>query len=244
MYYCMLYVFVPGLLHVHGGKQPRAGRSHSPTAPQHVIPSSEAKTAPTTTTSSPFPQPSRIEKQSHDNQVDSWEDIDDTVPSQPPPGPAPSSSSRSLTPSQSTTDTDSKTDSRSNASSRQSSPKSQEPTPSTKEAPSSSASASSTPDLAKTERKQPSPSLSDRGSSSASRGEGGVTKGNKHCQALPPKDENTKENINIVFIGHVGMFKTLVPSCIPYTHSFDGHFLSIHTMYMYIHIHVYTCMCV
>ena len=37
------------------------------------------------------------------------------------------------------------------------------------------------------------------------RGEGSAgAKGNKHAQTAPPKDEHEKENINIVFIGHVG----------------------------------------
>lgn len=211
--YLVLSLFELDFLGVHGGNLPKGGHSHSPTGPQHGgIPcsSAEAKTLPTSTTSAPPPQVSRIEKQSHDSQVDSWEDIDDTAPSQAPPTVS-CPSSRSLTPSQNTTETDSKTDSRlSNASSsRQSSAKSQEPTLTTKEALSSSASASSTPDIAKIERKQPSPNLSDKGPSSASRSEGGTSKGSKHYQAPPPKDENTKENINIVFIGHVGMFLAL-----------------------------------
>ena len=100
-------------------------------------------------------------------------------------------------------ETELKTDSRSASSSGRSTPKSQELTL-VKEAHSSSASSSSTPDLAKLERKQPSPSLSDKG---GARGEGGgaAAKGSKHSQVPLRKNADEKENINIVFIGHVGM---------------------------------------
>lgn len=194
---CLSFTFDPELLHVRDGPQSRGGRSHSPSAPQRTT------SAQTATTSAPSAEGRKVEKQSHDNQVDSWEDIDDSIPTHPLPVSGPPS--RSVTSPQVTMET--KTDSRSTASSSgQSSHKSQEPTRTKEASSSSSASASSTPDLAKLERKQPSPSLSDRGSSAVSRGEGGTSKGNKHNQAPPPKDESTKENINIVFIGHVGEF--------------------------------------
>lgn len=182
-----------------GGKQTsRGGRSYSPGAPQSST--VEKKQSPPTgvkTSSAPAHLPPKIQEHSHNTEVDSWEEIDEAESSQPPSVPDPSS--QNLTPTPGGTETELKTDSRSTSSSGRSTPKSQELTL-VKEAPSSSASSSSTPDLAKIERKQPSPSLSDK---SSGRGEGPVAKGSKRP---PPKDEDEKENINIVFIGHVGMF--------------------------------------
>ena len=201
--------FAAELLHAPGssGNQLRgSGRSHSPGAPQHPPkdPSLEAKIP----SPNMAPSPDVPIIKSHDSQVDSWEDIDDSIPSSQPPPIVPDSSSQTLTPAPGATETELKADTQSIASS------SGRSTPKSQELPLPSSSASSTPDLAKMERKHPSPNLSDRGSSS-SRGEGGgaTGKGNKHSQAPPPKDAGEKENINIVFIGHVGMFLRCVAAC-------------------------------
>ena len=173
---------------------PRGGRSYSPSAQRSASDKKQSPPTETKVSSAPVAPPPEVVKlggRSQENPVDSWEDIDDSDISQPLP--APSSVSA---PTPGATETESKADSRSTSSSGRSTPKSQE-LPVVKEPISSSTSASSTPDLAKTERKQPSPSL---------RGEGGaVGRGSKHSsQPPPPKKEDEKDNVNIVFIGHVG----------------------------------------
>lgn len=198
-----LYVCVvcTDLLHApHGANQARGGRSHSPSAPHYTsteVNSPDPSSFPNTTAPHISKQPI-VEPipQSCDSQVQSWEEIDDMSTVQPPS--VPNTSSQTLTPTTATTETELKTtDSRSNSSSGRSTPnKLQEPAI-IKD--SSSASSSSTPDLAKIERKQPSPALG----GATSRGEASG-KGNKHYHAPPPKDADEKENINIVFIGHVG----------------------------------------
>lgn len=65
-------------------------------------------------------------------------------------------------------------------------------------APLKSASAPSLDEVAT--RKQPSPSLSDK----PSRARSGGVDGTRSGQAPPPKAEDDKDNVNIVFIGHVG----------------------------------------
>jgi hypothetical protein len=215
---------MPDLLHTPGGSHSRGSRSHSPqfqqtTSEKHWSPPTEAKTnlpvgAPPTLVAPP-PHHSKADTTTHlqDSQVESWEDIDDAGPAPQPPSEVPSSQREnpaSSTPP--TTASELKTDSVSNSSSGRSTPKSQEH-PLVKEAPSSSSSSmssSSTPDLAKVERKQPSPSLTERGTGGVSRAESGPGKGNKHSQAAPPKDEHEKENINIVFIGHVDAGKSTI----------------------------------
>ena len=210
--YCLVFPFIPELLKTPGGSHMRGSRGHSPSfQPQssdtHWTPPTEIKTntpvAPPTSTSLAPPTPAKPDTaaQSDSSQVESWEDIDDTPPSQPPQQSTalPHSLSSSTATAEST---ELKVDSVSNSSSGRSTPKSQE-LPLVKEAPSTSASSSSTPDLAKVERKQPSPILPEKGGAGRAEG-GGVAKGSKHGQAPPPKDEDEKENINIVFIGHVG----------------------------------------
>ncbi|CAI8017071.1 Eukaryotic peptide chain release factor GTP-binding subunit ERF3A [Geodia barretti] len=211
------------LLHTPGGSHGRGSRGHSPqfqqtTSEKHWSPPTETKTnlpvgAPPTLVAPP-PHPSKADITTHlqDSQVESWEDIDDAGPAPQPPSEVPSSQREnpaSSTPP--TTASELKTDSVSNSSSGRSTPKSQEQPP-VKEAPSSSSStsSSSTPDLAKAERKQPSPSLTERGTGGVSRAESGPGKGSKHSQAAPPKDEHEKENINIVFIGHVDAGKSTI----------------------------------
>ena len=198
---CLCYA---DLLHGHhGGAQgARGGRSLSPGASHY--PSSSSPSSSSTTTEVTKAEPQQ-QQQSHDSQVDSWEDIDDTPP--PRQTPVPDTTSEGLTPSYAgTTETELKpADSQSNSSSGRSTPNKLQEHPVVKEGAgaisSSSLSSSSTPDLAKVERKQPSPALG--GGALASRGEGGplVGRGNKHGQAPPPKNADEKENINIVFIG-------------------------------------------
>ena len=206
-----LFPFIPELLKTPGGSHTRGSRGHSPSfQPQssdtHWTLPTEIKTntpvAPPTSTSLAPPTPPKPDAaaQSDSLQVESWEDIDDTSPSQPPQ--QSTALPHSLSSTATAESTELKVDSVSNSSSGRSTPKSQELSL-VKEAPSTSASSSSTPDLAKVERKQPSPILPEKGG--AGRVEvGGVAKGSKHGQAPPPKDEDEKENINIVFIGHVG----------------------------------------
>lgn len=202
---------IPEQLHTTnaGGNQPqipRGGCSYSPSAPQHSVvgknqsPPPEVKTPLPPT--APPPEAPRIEEQSP---VDSWEQIDDSESSSQPP-PIPDSSSQNLTPAPGATETELKTDSRSASSSGRSTPKSQE-LPLVREDLSASTSASSTPDLARIERQQPSPILSDRG---LPKGEGAMAKGSKNSQVPPRKSEDEKENINIVFIGHVDAGKSTI----------------------------------
>ena len=201
-------------LHTPGGSRTRSSRGHSPqyqsssSSEKNWSPSNEPRpnlpAAPPTLSPAP-PNPPKVDAtQIQGSQVDSWEDIDDTGPSPQPPTVVPDSSSlQPGNPAPSASEL--KTDCVSNSSSGRSTPKSQEHPLVVKEAPSSSsASSSSTPDLAKIERKQPSPSLLDKGTAGVGRGDSGGMRGNKHSQVAPPKDEHEKENINIVFIGHVG----------------------------------------
>ena len=65
----------------------------------------------------------------------------------------------------------------------------------------------------RTTRKNPSPNLSEKSSKGKSSADGEGGQGRKMVAAPPPKKEDDKENVNIVFIGHVGEF-TLIRLCI------------------------------
>ena len=143
----------------------------------------------------PTVDPSGGEKQNilFDNPVDSWEDMADDPPNPILP-PSTSSSSSSLLTTQKT-DIETKMHS---PLSGQSIPKVQEP-------PSKKGAVCVGVEGAKVERKQPSLGGAGDRTPSSSRGEGGSGggKGSKSSHP-PPKREDEKDNVNIVFIGHVG----------------------------------------
>ena len=66
-------------------------------------------------------------------------------------------------------------------------------------------------------RKNPSPNLSEKSSKGKSSTDWEGSQGKKVTAAPPPKKEDDKENVNIVFIGHVGewiYFDLLVYMCV------------------------------
>ena len=66
-------------------------------------------------------------------------------------------------------------------------------------------------------RKNPLPNLSEKSSKGKSSADGEGSQGKKVTAAPPPKKEDDKENVNIVFIGHVGewiYFDLLVYVCV------------------------------